>query len=185
VFAVGGDRSVKWRAAKAEFARLLAMSALLQACAAPRTVPATKCDASPMNFKLASVAPAAGSGPVWMVDGSFGCWHDGQPVKTLWIVDRRYAGSLEVRGEEVSGAGVVNFQSEEVASSRLLIANASRTGVIPGGASAAEQAGYAFHSSSVLYPHPGCWRLTASLGGRATEIVVRQVLCNSSGPGPR
>lgn len=117
-----------------------------------------------------------------MVDGSFGCWHDGRPVKTLWIVDRGYAGSLEVRGERVTGGAVVTFQREgSVPSSQLIIPNASQPSVIPGGASSSQQARYAFHSSYALYPHPGCWRLTTSLGGSAVDIVVQQVLCDRSG----
>ncbi|MGH9363089.1 MAG: methyltransferase family protein [Thermoanaerobaculia bacterium] len=161
---------------------LLLFAALLQLSRCSSDVPpAPTCEPSPASLQLASVAPAAGSEPVWMVDGNFGCWHEGGPTKTLWIVDRRYAGSLEVRGESVTGEAVVTFQREgKVMSPHLIVPNASQSSVIPGGASDSERARYSFHSSYLVYPHPGCWRLTSSLGGRPIEIVVEQARCDPS-----
>ena len=161
---------------------LLVFSALLQSCASSSGLTAAgECDPSPLTLDLASVAPAAGAEPVWMVDGGFGCWYDDGPVKTLWIVDRRYAGSLEVRGESVIGESAVTFERGEAITAHLIVPNARQTSVIPGGASPSEHARYVFHPSYAFYPRPGCWRLTTSLGGNAVDIVVQQVLCDASG----
>jgi hypothetical protein len=174
---IAGTRAM-WK-----LATVLSLSAVLESCASSSALRrATECHPSPLTLELASASPAAGTGPVWMVDGNFGCWRDGRPAKALWIVDRQFPGPLEVRGELVSGGALVTFQRQEDRDpvSRLIIPNASETGVVPGDASPSELAEYSFHPSSVLYPQPGCWRLSASLGGIEVTIVVQQALCDAS-----
>jgi len=43
--------------------------------------------------------------------------------------------------------------------------------MIPGGATREIMSKYAFIGSSVFYPSPGCWELTATLGDEDVRIV--------------
>lgn len=123
------------------------------------------------------MAPAAGTEPVWAVLGTDDCWA-GTPSKTLWIVDSSYGGTLRVRGETLDGTAVARFRARGMGSTLELALDLDREkGVIPGGASPEEMALYSYHPSYILYPHPGCWRLTAELGGYEVEIVDRRVAC--------
>jgi hypothetical protein len=46
-----------------------------------------------------------------------------------------------------------------------------RWSMIPGGATAQLMKEYAFIGSVVMYPSPGCWELTATLGDEEVRIV--------------
>jgi hypothetical protein len=109
------------------------------------------------------------------------CWVE-SPSKTVWIVDRRYGGDLQVQGWSASDRTPVTFHAADGSrTTELVVRNAGRTSVVPGGTSSDERARYAFHTGGVAYPRPGCWLLTAEYGGRTVEVVVEKVRCDEAG----
>jgi hypothetical protein len=160
--------------------RLVLAVVFLSACASSRhDSTAAGCPATPITLRLTSVAPAIGSSPVWMTGGSLGCWCGERPLKTAWILDRTHVGPLTVRGQSLSDGALVTFPGQ--ADDRNLVfqvPNAtSQSSAIPGGATVDELDRYAFHNGYVAYPHPGCFRLAASLGDQVVNLVVAQTRC--------
>jgi hypothetical protein len=134
------------------------------------------CSASPLEDRLPSVvAPMRGTEPAWVVDsGGRGQWPN-QVVKTLWVFSRKAAGSLRVTGRQLDGAGRLRFQDggiEGHPTEALEIADPWKRSVIPGGASAEILRAYSFIPNYVIYPNPGCWELTVTLGAETTRIVL-------------
>ena len=82
---------------------------------------------------------------------------------------------LQVRGRRLDAPGVVSFRpnKDESPSDVLRIPDpwGWRWSMIPGGASTQINRDFAFIPSLLLYPSPGCWELTATLGGEEVRIV--------------
>lgn len=134
-----------------------------------------ECSESPRENLLNVIAPMAGANPVWMVDSAYGIWQGGdKPVKTAWVVARGRAGDLRVTGRRLDGEGRTRFKKgvDAPVMEELIISNAHRGGVIPGGASSEIIREYAFHPSYVIYPSPGCWELVARAGGDEVRIII-------------
>jgi hypothetical protein len=154
---------------------IVAVLSFLCASSAPAQREA-KCDGSPISLRLKCIAPAVGAEPIWVSAG--GCWCGEHPLKTAWIVDRAYAGTLEVHGAGLDVGATVHFPSVRDDHDESFVVNdAHVTGVIPGGIEPDEEAHYAFHMGYVSYPQPGCYRLVASLGDRVVDIVIDQPRC--------
>ena len=173
------ERGIRWatRQAMARAVTVLALgiSALLASCASNgRHQADSECPVTPVTLRLPSIAPAVGGEPVWMTAGDPGCWCGDRPLKTAWIVDRRNAGSLTVRGESIDDHVAVGFAH---GTSTFEVPDADRSTAVPGGADASELEQYAFHVGYVSYPRPGCYELTASFGGRQVRIVTEQARC--------
>src|SRR5262245_21424833 len=154
---------------------------LLSACATSAPERSSRqCRATPVSLSLEPIAPAVGTSPVWMTGGSLGCWCGQRPLKTVWILDRRYAGTLSIRGVSTEGDVVVYFPGEvSNVETTFLVPNATEgSSAEPGGASAELLAKYAFHNGYVSYPSPGCFHLTATLGIKTVDIVVSQKRCH-------
>jgi hypothetical protein len=135
------------------------------------------CDPTPVEDRLPEVIAAmAGHSPVWLVEGDFGRWRGPDEwVKSAWVLSRKGAGTLQVRGRRLDAPGVVTFRpnKDEPPSHVLRIPDpwGSRWSMIPGGASTQIKKDFAFIPSLLLYPSPGCWELTATLGDEEVRIV--------------
>jgi hypothetical protein len=137
---------------------------------------AATCAASPIEDRLPSVvAPMTGAEPAWVVD-SGGRWQGpNQVVKTLWVFSRKATGSLRVTGRQLDGVGTLRFQDGGLdghPSDALEIADPWKRSVRPGGASAEILRAYSFIPNYVIYPSPGCWELTVTLGPDTSRIVL-------------
>ena len=135
---------------------------------------ATACVPTPLQDRLPGViAPMRGDGPVWLVSGLHEDWM-GAPVKSAWVIDRHAAGDLVVTGQRLDGTERLTFQAEMhgPVSDVLTKVKPLDQSMIPGGAGAAVMARYAFVSSYVIYPAPGCWALDVRLGSSRQQIVI-------------
>ena len=138
----------------------------------------TSCPATPKLEIVSAIAPAAGSYPVWVVDGSYGRWRGSDAaVKTAWILARDNPGDLTVAGRRMDGDGRALFQSNVTAdlSDQLIIANADTQQMIPGGIETDELRKYSFRSSGVVYPSAGCWELLVRYGKSESRIVLELI----------
>lgn len=137
-----------------------------------------QCPATPVEDRLPEViTPMAGSDPIWLVEGSFETWSGPDGLATaVWVLSRSAPGDLIVEGRRLDGPGTLRFQlgvdGEQV--ERAVIREPHRRSVTPGGASRDVMDQYAFVMMYVIYPSPGCWELTASLGELSRQIVVEQ-----------
>lgn len=135
------------------------------------------CDPTPLEDRLPEVIAAiAGRSPVWLVEGDFGNWRGPDAWgKSAWVLSRKGAGSLQVQGRRLDAPVVVSFRPnmDEPPSDVLRIPDpwGRRWSMIPGGPSAQVIKDYAFIGSMVMYPSPGCWELTATLGDEEVRIV--------------
>jgi hypothetical protein len=135
------------------------------------------CDRTPVEDRLPEVIAAmAGHSPVWLVEGDFGRWRGADEwVKSAWVLSRKSAGTLQVRGRRLDAPGVVSFRPnmDEPPSDVLRIPGprGRRWSMIPGGASTQIEKDFAFIPSLMMYPSPGCWELTATLGDEEVRIV--------------
>ena len=136
---------------------------------------ASECSEPPRENRLPVIASMAGASPVWVVDAAFGVWPGSdKPVKTVWVVARSHQGDLRVTGRRLDGPGRAQFKKGVYGSivDELVIPNAHRMGVIPGGASSDVVRDHAFHPSYVIYPSSGCWELVARMGGDEVKVVI-------------
>jgi hypothetical protein len=133
------------------------------------------CHATPVEDRLPEVIAAmAGRSPVWLVEGDFGRWRGPDEwAKSAWVLSRTGAGSLEVRGRRLDAPGVVSFRPnmDEPPADVLRIPDpwGRRGTMFPGGAQIRKD--YSFIGSLLMYPSPGCWELTATLGDEEVRIV--------------
>ena len=137
-------------------------------------LPMQICESTPVEDRLPEVIAAmAGHAPVWLVEGDFGRWSGpGVPVKSAWVLSRKSAGPLQVKGRRLDGPGVLTFSYQGGPPTDVLrVADPWRWSMIPGGATAQLMKDYAFIGSHVIYPSPGCWELTATLGDEEVRIV--------------
>ena len=135
----------------------------------------TGCPATPKLEIVSAIAPAAGAYPVWVVDGSFGHWRGPDAaVKTAWILARDNPGDLSVVGRKLDGEGRTLFRLPGSAdlSDRLVIVNADRQQMMPGGIEPDALRKYSFRSSGVVYPSAGCWELLVHYGKSESRIVL-------------
>ena len=133
------------------------------------------CPATPKLEVVAAIAPAAGSYPVWVVDGSYGHWRGPEVlIKTAWILAKDNPGDLIVVARRLDGDGRALFQSNVTAdlSDRLVIANADTQEMIPGGIEPDALRQYSFRSSGVAYSSAGCWELLVTYGKSESRIVL-------------
>lgn len=135
------------------------------------------CVATPRHDLLPKViAPAAGAGPIWLVNGGLSVWPGaGMPVKTVWILDRRVAGALRVTGRLRQGNQSLTFRdgmTGPITSSFVIEAPLAHS-MTPGGASAEVMRKFAFVGSYMFYPSPGCWEVDAQLGDERQRFVVK------------
>jgi hypothetical protein len=135
------------------------------------------CAASAKVDKLPGIiAPMVGHAPVWFVDGSFGRWAgENVPVTSVWIVSRSAGADLMVTGQGLNGNGTIQFRSasDSPPETRLTIHDPAVRSMTPGGASAEVMAKYAFVSSYLLYPAPGCWALDVQYERTQQRIIVK------------
>ena len=135
----------------------------------------SSCPATPKLEVVAAIAPAAGSYPVWVVDGSYGYWRGPEAfIKTAWILARDNPGDLVVTARKLDGDGRALFRSSLTAdlSDRLVISHADSQQMIPGGIEPDELRQYSFRSSAIMYPSAGCWELLVNYGKSESRIVV-------------
>lgn len=134
------------------------------------------CAATPRRDWLPKViASSAGESPIWFVDGGGGVWHGADfPIKSVWILDRATSGALRVSGRETQKNRAVTFRrvTDGPRTPSLLIEAPFAESMTPGGASVETMRKFAFVSSELFYPSPGCWELDAQLGERRVKVVV-------------
>jgi hypothetical protein len=132
------------------------------------------CDPTPVEDRLPEVIAAmAGHSPVWLVEGDFGKWSGPDEWRrAAWVLSRKGAGMLQVRGRRLDAPGVLAFRYQNAPPTDVLrVADPWRWSMTPGGATAQLMKDYAFIGSHVMYPSPGCWELTATLGDEEVRIV--------------
>lgn len=133
------------------------------------------CDPTPVEDRLPEVIAAmAGHSPVWLVEGDFGRWRGPDEwAKSAWVLSRKGAGMLQVRGRRLDAPGVVSFRPnmDEPPSDVLTIPDpwGRRWTMFPGSTQIKKD--YSFIGSLLMYPSPGCWELTATLGDDEVRIV--------------
>ncbi len=140
-----------------------------------KSIADSSCPTTPKLEVVSAIAPAAGSYPVWVVDGPNGHWRGSEAlVKTAWILARDNPGDLTVVATRLDGNGRALFKSTVTAdlSDRLVIANADTQQMIPGGIEPDALGKYSFRSSAILYPSAGCWELLVHYGKSESRIVV-------------
>jgi hypothetical protein len=116
-----------------------------------------------------------GKSPAWIVDGSGGAWSGAhEVVKTLWIFSRESANGVRIQGRQLDGSERLRFQrgKDEAISDELALPDASKTSVVPGGATPEIMKSYVFVPSYVLYPTRGCWQFDISIGGNNHQIIL-------------
>jgi hypothetical protein len=135
------------------------------------------CAASAKEDKLPGIiAPMAGHGPVWLVDGSFGKWAgENVPVKSVWVVTRSAGADLVVTGQSLTGNGTIQFRvaMNSPPETQLTIRDPAARSMTPGGAPAEVMSRYAFVASYVMYPAPGCWALDVQYESTRQRIIVK------------
>jgi hypothetical protein len=129
------------------------------------------CRQSPTEDLLPDVVgPMTGARPVWLVDGS-AVWRPGEPVKTVWVL-LRTPEEVRIEGRRLDAPGVLTLRrGDDAPATSLVIANPARQSVIPGGAPPEVMRAYAFLTSHVFYPSPGCWEFTVRIGQQTSRIV--------------
>jgi hypothetical protein len=131
------------------------------------------CAVTPDTLLLPGIfGPVTGESPVWFVNGSTGVWRRRQPVKSVWVLSREVAGSLQLQGHRLDGLGELEFQrgTDGDIMRALDIADPWHDSMRPGGPSVMQR--YSFVATYVYYPSAGCWELIARLGGREIRIVT-------------
>jgi hypothetical protein len=140
------------------------------------TLLAVACAISPVEDRLPTViARMSGQDHAWLVDGSSGRWAGvNQVVKSVWVFSRKATGSLRVTGRRLDGEGTLRFQDGYGAqpTDALEIADPWKRSVRPGGATPEILRTYSFIPNYIIYPSPGCWELTVTLGTDSTHIVL-------------
>jgi len=133
---------------------------------------ALPCAATPTEPLLPHiVGDAAGADPAWVVTGS---QFDSRGVKTLWIFKTRSA--VRVSGHDIATGATVRFRRgglDGPVHNEIVIDNPRQESVLPGGASRELLDTYAFITSAVLYPDPGCYRFDVDIERVARHITVR------------
>jgi hypothetical protein len=128
------------------------------------------CRPSPTESLLHVVGPMRGAAPVWVVDGNE-LWQNAGAVKTLWVL-LRTSDELRIEGRRLDGPGVLQLRrGSDPPADVLVVENPGKQSVIPGGAPRSVMQVFAFISSHVFYPTPGCWEFIVRLGQQETRIV--------------
>lgn len=133
------------------------------------------CPVTPTQQIVREMADAAGTYPVWIVDGSFGRWNGPDfRVKTAWILARERTGDLTATARRLDADDKARFSRgmNDALHDELLIPDAQTIQMIPGGADDETVQRYSFHSSGMIYPSPGCWEILAHYGGSEVRIVL-------------
>ena len=133
------------------------------------------CPVTPKSDVVSAIAPAAGTYPVWVVDGSHGRWPGpDEPVKTAWILARDNPGDLTVEARKLKSDERAKFRMTGSTGlvDRLVITNADHPGMIPGDAQSDTLRTYSFRSSAVVYPSAGCWKFLVTYGEHRSTIVL-------------
>ena len=149
---------------------LLPAGALAQSGASVST---QSCNPTPVGESLSVVGPMIGSRPAWMIgsDQTFGL---GNPVKTLWVLVQSKE-RLRITARLRDGGATAQFrQGSGSLGSDLVVEDLARASVIPGGATQEVLRQYAFITSHVFYPVPGCWEFTVAIGG-TNHTIVRKI----------
>ena len=130
------------------------------------------CKESPTTDLLPSViAPMTGQAPVWIVDGLAPFHGLNVPAKTAWVFVRPVK-NVRIEGRRLDGPETVTFQSgNDSPSKALVIPDPAAWSVTPGGASPDIMKQYAFVTSHVFYPSPGCYEFTIRIADREERIV--------------
>jgi len=117
------------------------------------------------------VGDAAGADPAWVVSGN---QFDSRGVKTLWIFKTR--NGVRVTGRDIATGATVRFRRGGLdgrVQNEMVIDNPRRESVLPGGASWELLDTYAFITSAVLYPDPGCYQFDVTIERIARHITIR------------
>lgn len=133
------------------------------------------CPVTPTYQIVQEMADAAGTYPVWIVDGSFGQWNGPNfRVKTAWILARERAGDLTATARRLDADDIAQFSRgmSDALYDELLIPDAQTIQMIPGGADEQTVKRYSFHSSGMIYPSPGCWEILAHYGESEVRIIL-------------
>lgn len=119
----------------------------------------------------------AGSEPIWLVDGSFGRWPaEDRLEESVWVLSRPISGQLVVTGRRLRDHLPMRFVDSDstngARAERLVIGDPAERSVVPGGSTPEIIDQYAFVTTYLIYPRPGCWEITARLGEHERRIVV-------------
>lgn len=130
------------------------------------------CVATPRENVLSVVGPMRGQRPAWLVDDGSGLWAGaGSSTKTLWVLAQP-TGRVEITGRLQGSAKAARFQrGSGTLTEKLEVEDPRRESVRPGGAQTDLLQAYAFISSQVFYPEPGCWEFTVVVADVPHRIV--------------
>lgn len=134
-----------------------------------------RCATTAKDLQLPSVVgPATGLDPVWLIsDGQFPRDISFAGSKTLWIF--KTPGRVRVQGREINTGATTRFQHQGLdgpIGDEMVIDDARRESVLPGGATRDLLEVYAFVPSYVFYPRPGCYQFTIEIEHTTRQIVL-------------
>ncbi len=179
----------------------LTMSILIlfvTACSAPINAlkPGESCPVTPseMTTFLGDGFSPVGKYPIWLNvpgDGHI-LWqqlgpailppYKGRTTKQIWAISDDFQGKVRITGKQLDGNGIVLFPNDNSAEmvndttvrykekplDTLIIDALSQDHRI----TSPKPIGYTFFGSSLIYPHPGCFQLTATIDKNTVDIVV-------------
>ena len=191
----------RWRSISLVKLAMSALILFVTACAAPINAlkPGEPCPVttpSEMATFLGDGYSPAGKCPIWLnVPGnSHNLWqqlgtatftippYEGRTLKQLWVIADNIKGIVRITGKQLDGNGIVLFPNDNSAElvndttvkykekplDTLLIDTSDQDHRII----SPKPIGYTFFGSSLIYPHPGCFKFTASIDKNMVEIVV-------------
>ena len=107
--------------------------------------------------------------------------YKGRAYKQIFAIADDIQGKIQITGKQVDGNGIVLFPNgdsavwvndttvkyKEKPSDTLIIDTSSQYRI-----TSPKPKGYTFYGSNMMYPHPGCFQFTASIGKNSGDIVV-------------
>lgn len=134
--------------------------------------PPVWCLVSPVGDERPDLGPTMGEFPIWLVSRPLPVlpWRN-ELVRTVWVVDRSMSGDLVLTGRQTDGPALPQFIREGSgrATEQLVVSSAPRVGPTTASPTAARYADIQIYLS---VPQPGCYDLSARIGGYTSTFTV-------------
>ncbi len=108
--------------------------------------------------------------------------YEGRINKQTWAISDNIQGKVRISGTQLDGNGIVLFPNSDSAEwasgttikwtekpkNKLIIDTSSSNGRV----TSPKPKDYTYFGDTLIYPHPGCYQFTASIGKYSVDIVV-------------
>ena len=144
----------------------------------PSAILTAACPVSPVEDPVPGIiGPITGQHPAWLIDGNGRRWSNAEErVKTLWVFSQKASGPLHIVGRLLDGEGTARFQdggADGTPKDALGIEDWRRR-TWPSNATPEVRRDYAFVPNYVIYPSPGCWQFTVTIGAETMRITIER-----------